>query len=74
MALKQLKHLIVRIMPHYLSWMQDPSVLPCLLLLWKYTYRNRIASSRGLHNIMNIGNEFYTSLSRLSKQNLFPTE
>ena len=33
-----------------------------------YNHRNTIVSSRDLQNVMNIGNELYTSLSRLSKQ------
>ena len=33
-----------------------------------YNHRNTIVSSRDLQNVMKIGNELYTSLSRLSKQ------
>lgn len=33
-----------------------------------HNHRNTIVSSRDLQNVMNIGNELYTSLSRLSKQ------
>ena len=33
-----------------------------------YNHRNTIVSSRDLQNVMNIGNELYSSLSRLSKQ------
>ena len=37
-------------------------------LKYLYNHRNTIVSSRDLQNVMNIGNELYTSLSRLSKQ------
>jgi len=36
-----------------------------------YNHRNAIVSSRDLQNVMNIGNELYSSLSRLSKQTYF---